>query len=217
MKREYLPEESKPKQGEVGEHNIAADDIKFVRSAIEKAYKQIDPEAHVMIMWGFICTIAYIGIHFLISLSLYEWIPRLYVPLIAAGASYSIFNTIRGLRRARKTGYVPRIGVQLVWTAIIVLIPPVIFDFMGVFKNIFCGPGFVYAWSLGTFLCLGGIFHSKEWLFGGIGIFAGVILAFFIRDYAFIILGLATGLGCIVPAIIARKNYLKTEKGNAQV
>jgi hypothetical protein len=39
-----------------------------------------------------------------------------------------------------------------------------------------------------------------------------MIVAFFVKDYAYIILGLAMGLGCIIPAIIAQRNYRKQEK-----
>ena len=63
-------------------------------------------------------------------------------------------------------------------------------------------------------LSMTGIIYSKEWLFGGIGIFAGMVAAFFIKDYAYLILGLAMGAGCIIPAIIAQRNYRKMEKEN---
>ena len=87
---------------------------------------------------------------------------------------------------------------------------------MGLFKNIFCESGFIYAMALSMLLGVMGILHSKEWLLGGILIFAGMLLAFFVKDYAFIILGLATGAGFIIPAIIADRNYHKWEKENEQ-
>ena len=70
----------------------------------------------------------------------------------------------------------------------------------------------MYAMGLSIALSLTGVFHLKEWIFGGMLIFAGMLLAFLAKDYACIILGLATGAGLIIPAIIADRNYRKWEK-----
>ena len=56
-----------------------------------------------------------------------------------------------------------------------------------------------------------GIIFSKEWLIGGIGIFAGMVLAFLIKDYAYIILGVSMCAGCIIPAVIAHRRYHSSE------
>ena len=216
MEKENLPEEAKPKQEGSKEQEISADDLKFMRSVVEKMHRQINPEAHVMIMWGFICMIIYIGIHFLIEYSLHKWIYYLYVPPIVIGAFYSVVNTVYALRREKKAGCVSRVSIQLVWAGIIVMSHAFVWDMLGVFDNTFCGAGFIYALSLSIFLSMGGIFYSKEWLFGGIGIFAGMLLAFFVKDYSLVILGLAIGAGCIITAIIAQKNYRKWKKENAQ-
>ena len=75
----------------------------------------------------------------------------------------------------------------------------------------------MYAMGLSIALSLTGIFHSKEWFFGGMLIFAGMLLAFFTKDYLcpFIILGLSTGAGLIIPAIIVDRSYRKWEKENS--
>ena len=44
------------------------------------------------------------------------------------------------------------------------------------------------------------------------GVIIGALLAFFVKDYGYLILGLATGTGLIIPAIIAQKNYSNQEK-----
>jgi len=73
------------------------------------------------------------------------------------------------------------------------------------FNNYCAGdPGFLFAILFSIALSITGIFHSKEWLYGGIGIFIGALLAFFIKDYDYIVLGLATGVGLIIPAIIVQ-------------
>ena len=86
------------------------------------------------------------------------------------------------------------------------------------FNNYIVGdPGFLFAILFSIALSITGILHSKEWLYGGIGIYIGVLLAFFILEYSYIILSLATGAGLIIPAIIVQRNFRKQEKENAKV
>jgi hypothetical protein len=85
---------------------------------------------------------------------------------------------------------------------------------LGLFFDFFGGPGFLWAMVYSIALSMIGIIYSREWLFGGIGIFVGMVVAFIIKDYAYLILGLAMGLGCIIPAIFAQRNYRKKEKSH---
>lgn len=214
MKREYLPEESKPKQGEVGEHNIAADDLKFVRSVVEKTYRQVKPVTHVPIMWGLICVIAYTTIHFLATSHLHRWIPPVGLSLVAIGLCYTFITWLGITKREKRAGFVPRLPKQVGWVWIITTSHFLAWSILGMsFKN-FCGgdPVFLGAMHLSIALSITGILHSKEWLFGGIGIFAGMVLTYFVKDYGFLILGFATGAGLIIPAIIVQRNYRKQEK-----
>ena len=88
---------------------------------------------------------------------------------------------------------------------------------LGTAFNNYCAgdPGFLFAILFSIALCITGIFHSKEWLFGGIGIFIGALVVFFMKDFGYIVLGLATGAGLIIPAVLVQRNYRKQEKENA--
>ena len=214
MKRENLPEESKPKQREVGEHNIAADDLKFMRSVVEKTHKEIDPEAPVMIVWGLVCMIGYTAIYFLVMHQLYKWIWRVYLPLLAIGVCVTVVSGIRVSKRQKKAGLVPQLSKQIGWVWMVVLAHGVVWSTLGLFFDFFGGPGFLWAMVYSIALSMTGIIYSREWLWGGIGIFAGMVAAFIIKDYAYLILGLAMGAGCIIPAIIAQRRYLRQKRGN---
>ena len=214
MIRENLPEESKPKQREVGEHNIAADDLKFMRSVVEKTHKEIDPEAPVMIVWGLVCMIGYTAIYFLVMHQLYKWIWRVYLPLLAIGVCVTVVSGIRVSKRQKKAGLVPQLSKQIGWVWMVVLAHGVVWSTLGLFFDFFGGPGFLWAMVYSIALSMTGIIYSREWLWGGIGIFAGMVAAFIIKDYAYLILGLAMGAGCIIPAIIAQRRYLRQKRGN---
>jgi hypothetical protein len=216
MNREYSQKDSNYKHGEAEEQKISADDLKFMRSAIEKSYRQIKPETHLAVIWGLICMIIYISIHFLIKFQLGKWIVPLYLSLLAFGLCCTVATMFIITKRQRKDGFAPQLVKQVAWIFGVIMLPIIFWDRMGLFNKIFCGSGFMYAMALGMHLGILGALHSKTWLLGGILIFIGMLLAFFIKDYSFIILGLATGLGCIIPAIIVHKNYLKWKQENAQ-
>ena len=217
MKREYLPEEPKPKQEGFEEQKIAADDLKFMRSAIEKTYKQVNPDTHTMIMWGLVCIISYPAIHFLIKFRLFKWIWAAFLPLVAFGLCYIFITFFIVTKRDKNAGFIPLLRKQLTWVWIIIMVlHGLTWSILGTAFNNYCAgdPGFLFAILFSIALCITGVFHSKEWLFGGIGIFVGALLAFFIKDYGYIILGLATGAGLIIPAIIVQRNYNKQKKEN---
>lgn len=191
-----------------------AENLQFMRSAVEKTHKKIKPYRHDAIMWGLICATTYISIHFLIKHQLYKWIGPLYLSLMGLGMCCSFITLSIWFKRQKKLGFIPMIAKQIVGIWMIILVPIIFWDRMGLFNNIFCGSGFIYAMALGILLGILGILYSKEWLLGSVMIFVGTVLAFFVKDYAFIILGVATGTGFIIPAIIVQINYRKREKNH---
>ena len=61
-----------------------------------------------------------------------------------------------------------------------------------------------------------GVVYSKEWFMGGFVIFAGMLAAVFLKEYAYLILGVAMCGGCVVPSLITQKRLRDVEKENAQ-
>ncbi len=191
-----------------------AENLQFMRLAIEKTHKEIDPEAPVMIVWGLVCMIGYAAIYFLVMHQLYKWIWPVYLPLLAIGGCVTVVSGIRVSKRQKKAGLVPRISNQIGWVWMVVLAHGVMWSTLGLFFDFFGGVGFLWAMVYSIGLSMMGIIYSKEWLWGGIGIFVGMVVAFIMKDYAYLILGFAMGLGCIIPAIVAQKRFNKTQRGN---
>jgi hypothetical protein len=213
MKRENSQEDSNLKQGKTEEKELV-ENLQFMRSVVEKTHKEIDPEAPVMIVWGLVCMIGYTAIYFLVMHQLYKWIWRVYLPLLAIGVCVTVVSGIRVSKRQKKAGLVPQLSKQIGWVWMVVLAHGVVWSTLGLFFDFFGGPGFLWAMVYSIALSMTGIIYSREWLWGGIGIFAGMVAAFIIKDYAYLILGLAMGAGCIIPAIIAQRRYLRQKRGN---
>ena len=205
-------EDSNVKHVEMEEKQLA-ENLQFMRLAIEKTRRDFDPEAPVMIVWGLVCMIGYSAIYFLVKLHLYKWIWPVYLPLLAIGVCVTIVSGIRVSKRQKEAGLVPQIANQLFYVWMILLTHGFMWSMLSLFSDFFGGrnfPAFLWAMIYSIALSMTGVIHSREWLWGGIGIFAGMVAAFIIKDYALLILGFSMGMGCIIPAIIAQKNYRKT-------
>ena len=63
MENEHLNDEREHECPEG--QKVDPNDLKFMRSVLEKSYKKVKPETHDAIMWGLTCMTAYISIHFL--------------------------------------------------------------------------------------------------------------------------------------------------------
>ena len=194
------------------EDKKVAENLQFMRLAIQKTRRDIDPEAPAMIVWGIVNIIMYWSIYYLVMQELYKWIFPMTVPLLSIGVCVTIFSSIRVSKRQKQAGYVPHLSQVIGYIWMIVIAHGVAWSTFGLFYDFFGGPGFLWAMVYSIGLSMMGIVYSKEWLWGGVGIFAGMVTALIFKNYAYLILGLSMGLGCIVPAIFAQRNYLKQRK-----
>jgi hypothetical protein len=214
MNREHSQEDSNLKQGKTEEKKLA-ENLQFMRLAIEKTRRDFDPEAPVMVVWGLVCMIGFPATQFLATPQLGKWIWPMWVILWLIGVSVSICSGVRVTRRERKDGLISQLSKQIGWLWCILVVNGTIWALIGLFKDYFGGPGFLWAAIYGFGLSMMGILHSKEWLFGGIAIFIAILVAYVVKVHAYVILGIVMGLACIIPAIIVHKNYLKWKQENA--
>ena len=216
MENEHLHEEAKPKEEGVEGQKVDADDLKFIRSALEKACRQIKPKTSNTIMWGLICMTGYVGVHFLIENQLFNWIRPLQISLICFGVIISMIQGHSLFIKFKHEGFIPQqLMTSLFYGVVIIVLPVFIFDFIGLFKGMYCGSAFIYALMISTFIAIMGMSHSKLWFVGSIFIITGMLIAFIIKEYSFIILGITTGTGVILAALIVDLNYRKQEEESA--
>ena len=135
--------------------------------------------------------------------------------LLVISICVPIYFVAKVTMRERKTGLISKLSRQIYLIWFILLANEIIWIRLGLFKDHIGGFGFLLAAIYGIGLSMMGILYSREWLYGGIAIFAGIIAAYFTEPYAYVILGIVTGLACIIPAIIAYRNYRKQEQENA--
>jgi len=214
MNREYSQEDSNLKYGEAEEQKTA-DDLRFIRSVIEKTCRKIDPGWPIIVAWGLIIMIGFPVAYFLKTRQLDTWKWPIYLLLLVISFCVAIYFGAKATMREKKAGLISKLSKQIYWIWFILLANGILWTCLGLFKDNIGGFGFLWTAIYGIGLSMMGIIYSRYWLSGGIAIFAGIIAAYFLEPYAYYILGVVTGLACIVPAIIAQRNYHKQEKENA--
>ena len=203
---------------EMNGQDIVADDIKFMRSVVEKMSLQVKPDVHIMIACGLLCMIGYAILYFLKTHQLDKWIWPVGLSLTTVLFVYTLISLFRIAKAEKKAGFISHLKKQVTWVWIFIMLHGLAWTISPVLSKNYCGgdPAFLWAMLFSIGLVVLGIFHSKEWLFGGIGIFAVMALTYFMGNIGYLILGLAIGAGLIIPAIIVQRNFLKQEQGNEQ-
>jgi len=216
MKNENLPKETEPeKEGSEGQ-KINADDLRFMRSVVEKMSQQVKPDVHIMIATGLIAMIANIAGYFLKTHQLDKWIWPMTISMLSIILLYAIIGLVRIAKYEKKAGFISHLKKQVTGVWIFIVLHGLAWTILAMLFNDFSGgdPPFIWAMLFSIGLCVLGIFHSKEWLFGAILIFVGMMLTYFVEESAYIILGFTMGAGFIIPAIIVQRNYHKKEKSH---
>ncbi len=212
MNTEHSQEDSNYKNSEAEEQKTVADDLRFIRSVIEKTHRAFDPGSPVMIVWGLIFLIGYPATQFLSTPQLHELIQPMWIILWVIGASVAMFYGIRGELRERQADFISQLSRQIGLIWYILLLNGTVWSGMRLFNISFGELVFLWAIIFGFGLSFMGILYSKEWLFGGIAVFISIFAASIMKEHAYVILGIVMGLACIIPAIIAQRNYRKKEK-----
>ena len=131
-----------------------------------------------MIGWGMVCLIGYPVAQFMSTPQLYKWAFLIWGILLLIGLSVSIISGVRVSRREKREGLISHLSKQIGWIWCILVINAAIWNVIGLFRDPFGGPGFLWAAIYGFALSIMGILHSKEWLFGGIAIFIAILFAY---------------------------------------
>ena len=216
MKKENSTEKSN--KVEMESSNNPADDIKFMRSVVEIMSRQVKPDVHIMIACGLMCIVFYTVLFFLKTYHLDKWIWPVGLFLTAVLSIYFCISLVRIAKGEQKDGFISHLKKQVTWVWIFIMLHGLAWTISPLLSGNFCGgdPAFLWGMLFSIGLVVLGVFHSKEWIYGGIAIFAVMSLTYFLGNSGYLILGLAIGAGLIIPAIIVQRNYNEQEHGNEQ-
>ncbi len=192
------------------------ENLQFMRLAIERTRRDFDPGTPAFITWGLMCLIGYTAAHFLIAKEAYGTINTVWLSLYAIAIPLGIFFCHRISKRQNTQGVVPYIYIQIGWIWGIMIASGIAFGTFGLGRSYFSDIHFLWAWIYAISLSMTGVVYSKEWLMGGLGIFAGMIAAVFLKQYAYLILGIVMCAGCVVPSLVTQKRLRAVKRENEQ-
>jgi hypothetical protein len=215
MEHEHAGKVPDPGSGR-SEEPGAADALRFMRSVIEGTCRRIDPGWPIMVAWGFLMMVGLPVGYFMKRHRLDTWKWPVYLLLLVVGCCVAIYFGARARMRERKAGVVSILSRRIYWVWFILLANGTLWTCLGLFRDHMGGFGFLWTAIYGIALCMMGVLYSREWLYGGTAVFAGMIAACLTEPYAYSILGIVTGLACIIPAIISQRDYRKHEQRDAE-
>ncbi|MHC4952139.1 MAG: hypothetical protein ACYTEU_14340 [Planctomycetota bacterium] len=199
---------------DIGNKGISAEDVEFMRAAVEKADTTSDSNekwsSSVIFLLGLLSMTGCISVHFCVrSYGNYKWIWPIFYSLCVIGACYSFVGMFLAFRDDRKTGFVQKQGKQLTWVWVLILINGPIWTLMGKYLNNFalCEPGFLFALLFFLCLCVTIIFYPESWItvsLGALIILVGMVLSHFIMAYQYMIYGLTIGSGLMISVVLDR-------------
>ena len=77
------------------EEKELAENLQFMRSAIERTRRDFDPGTPIFITWGLMCLIGYTAAYFLIAQKAYGTINTVWFSLYAVAIPLSIFFSLK--------------------------------------------------------------------------------------------------------------------------
>lgn len=204
MEQNTISQDTKDSQDSHGndEFRMLIDNMNFMRMAVEKTRRDFDPGTAVYITWGLTCMIGYTSSHFLIAAEAYSKINAVWLGLYACGVPLSILFGYRLFKKMMVRGMLPYIYIQIGWIWGILILSGVLFGNFGLGKSFFTNINFFWAWVYAVALCMTGLVYSKEFMAGGLFVFAGMAAAVYLKQYELLVLGAVMGAGCIVPSLI---------------
>jgi len=185
----------------------AADDLSFIRTVMERAQRRIDPHAFHFVHWGAIVLVGYPALTLLQRAGEREAMAWLGGAALLLGSFLSGFREWRLARRPRLRGgesLVARQVVMAVWGS---LGAAAVVSGFGPATGFIRGEEVPIVWGMAyaNLAFTVGVVYSREYLWSGLFIFSGTILAMVFDGWNGVILGPFMGLGMIVPGVMAER------------
>jgi hypothetical protein len=185
----------------------AADDLSFIRAVMERAQRRIDPHAFHFVHWGALVLVWYPSLNLLERAGHREAMGWVGGSCLLLGMLLSGFREWRLSKRPRLLGgesLVERQVLRVVWGS---LGAAALVSFFGPATGFLRGEDVPIVWGVAyaNLAFMVGVVYSREYIWSGLFIFAGSLLAMVFREWSGVILGPFMGLGMIVPGVMAER------------
>jgi hypothetical protein len=187
----------------------AQEDLSRIKSAIYDSNKAVNPGAYMVMNFGLMCAVGFIATHFLIANGLQRWLNPLWLGLYALSFPIYIFLGYRISVYEKNLGIASNTSRQIGMIWWIIVGQAVLMGNFGFGRNFITDINFMWAWMFSIAMCMMGVIYAYEWIIGGLGIFASVILARYTKSCPYLTLGIACAIFTIIPVIITKRRLRK--------
>lgn len=197
----------------------AADDLSFIRAVMERAQRRIDPHAFHFVHWGALVLVWYPSLNLLERAGHREAMGWVGGSCLLLGMLLSGIREWRLSKRPRLMGgesLVERQVLRVVWGS---LGAAALVSFFGPATGFLRGEDVPIVWGVAyaNLAFMVGVVYSREYIWSGLFIFAGSLLAMAFREWSGVILGPFMGLGMIVPGVMAERRVRRMAAEEAGV
>ncbi|MEM7164990.1 MAG: hypothetical protein AAF581_05960 [Planctomycetota bacterium] len=185
----------------------ARNDLDYINRVIKQTQLRIDPHAFHCVHWGVIVLLWYPLHNLLQDLGHYSWLIALAVAALLLGFGLSAGREILLRRRPRMPGEDTHVVKQVLLIVYSLVFAGSALSALAPMLGLIDGRNVPLIWGLvyANMAFMMGVVYTREFLFSGVAIFGGVILAMIFSEYNGYILGVFMGFGMIVPGVIAER------------
>jgi len=196
------------------EREAASSDLEFIASIMRRTQSAVDPHAFHFVLWGALVLVCYPALNWFQTqeaLAPMAWIGGFALLIGAVGSFWTEMRIAKSPRVDAEDTYVSKQIVLIVWANVG---PGILISAVGPATG-FIHPAYIpVAWGLlyANMAYMVGVVYTREYLFSGIAIGAGALLALWRVEYAGYILGPFMGLGMIIPGVMAERRVARMRR-----
>jgi hypothetical protein len=196
----------------------AAKDVAFLTELMARAQRRVDPHAFHLVLWGALVFVWYPVLNWLqdqgrhTEMAVFGGVGLLLgvVGSTVLGARIAKRTRLEGADHALADRIGAVVGANVAAAVVLSVIAPSTQFVHG--RTVPIVWGLAYA-SIAFHV---GMLYSKDFVWSGLGIFAGACAAMFVPDAAGYVLGPVMGLGMIVPGVLAERRVRRLSKEDAE-
>ncbi len=198
------------------DRETAHTDIDFIRDVLQRTQARIDTHSFHSVHWGAIVLIWYPAANYFCSRERYDVSTALTIGCVIVGALFSTVREIMMSKRPRLEGGNTFIQDQVKLIVAFCVGAGIFFSIFGPLLDLVPSAGISIVWGFAyaVMAFMLGVVYTREYLYAGIAIFTGAVLAMLFPLYMGYILGPFMGLGMMVPGLMGERRVRKLVDGH---
>jgi hypothetical protein len=193
----------------------AQQEIRFIHEVVARTHRRIDPHAFHFVHWGFIVLVWYPVANWMRNDENLPGYVSIGIVSLLVGFGLSAVREMRMASRPRVAGENTFITKQVTMITGACIVAGAVLSGVGPAFGFIDGPDVPVIWGLvyANLAFMTGVAYNRDFLWAGVFIFVGVVLAIVMPHSSGYILGPFMALGMIVPGLRAERRVRRMRAG----